>query len=120
MVVSRERFPENLGPALLLALVTATATGVWDYNDRGAQHTTILMLVAFGAMVSSLSFPKWWVVSSLLVAVGVPSAHITLRNLGLPAGHEVPIWESFLVALPSLAGGFIGRVMRNELNQVRK
>jgi hypothetical protein len=120
MAVSRERFPENLGPALLLALVTATATGVWDYNNRDIQHTTILMLVAFGAMVSSLSFPRWWVISSLLVAIGVPSAHITLRNLGLPAGHDSPIWESFLVALPSLVGGFIGRVMRNELKQSRK
>jgi len=118
--VSRERFPKNLGPALLLSLTTATATEVWDYNDRGGQHTTILMLVAFGAMVSSLSFPRWWVVSSLLVAIGVPSAHITLQNLGLPAGHESPIWESLLLALPSLVGGFIGRVMRNELNQIRK
>ena len=118
--MSRERFPTNLGPALLLALFTATVTGVWDYNNKDVQHTTILMLVAFGSMVSSLSFPKWWVVSSLLVAIGVPSAHITLQNLGLPAGHESPILESFLVTLPSLAGGFFGRVMRNELNQVRK
>ena len=62
-------------------------TGVWDYNNKDVQHTTILMLVAFGAMVSSLSFPKWWVVSSLLVAIGVPITHITLQNLGLPAGH---------------------------------
>lgn len=118
--MSRERFPENLGPALLLAIVTATATGVWDYNIRDSQHTTILMLVAIGAMFSSLCFPRWWVVSSLLVAVGVPGAHITLRNLGLPAGHESPIWESVLISLPSLAGGFIGRVMRNELNLARK
>jgi hypothetical protein len=118
--VSREQFPKNLGPALLLALITATATGIWDYNIKDSQHTTILMLVAFGAMVSSVSFPRWWVVSSLLVAIGVPGAHITLRNLGLPAGHESPIWESLLIALPSLAGGFIGRVMRNELNLARK
>jgi len=118
--VSRERFPTNLGPALLLALFTATVTGVWDYNNKDVQHTTILILVAFGSMVSSLSFPRWWVVSSFLVAIGVPSAHITLQNLGLPDGHELPILESFLVTLPSLAGGFIGRVMRNELNQVRK
>ncbi len=118
--MSRERFPENLGPALLLAILTATGTGVWDYNIRETQHTTILLPVAFGAMFASLCFPRWWVVSSLLVAIGVPGAHITLRNLGLPAGHESPIWESVLIALPSLAGGFIGRVMRNELNQVRK
>lgn len=117
--MSRERLPSNLGPALLLALVTATATGVWDYNIRDSRHTTILMLVAFGAMLSSVSFPRWWLVSSLLVAIGVPVAHITLGNLGLPAGHESPFWESMLVALPSLAGGFIGRVMRNELNQTR-
>ena len=87
--MSRERFPTNLGPALLLALFTATVTGVWDYNNKDDQHTTILMLVAFGAMVSSLSFPKWWVVSSLLVAIGVP---IDLDKRGLRIGHIVT-WD---------------------------
>ena len=118
--MSRERFPTNLGPALLLALFTATVTGVWDYNNKDVQHTTILMLVAFGAMVSSLSFPKWWVISSLLVAIGVPITHITLQNLGLPAGHESPILESCGVTKPSLAGGFICRVFGKCQNKIRK
>ena len=112
--VSHQKFPTHLAPALFVSLVVATTAGVWDYNSKEVGNATVLLLVAGGAMLPAIFVPRWWLLSALLISFSIPIAHLSMRNLALPSGHAPQVWETLLMLPLSMAGGFIGFLLRRD------
>lgn len=103
----------------LLALVGGVVIGVIDFNATEPQPAALLVLMLAGLLGFAQPRDAWrW---AIIVTLGLPFAHISLRQLGVQPRDPVSPGEyaTLIALIPALSGAYGGVLIRRMIQRTQ-